>query len=208
MDFLVSLYILCIVISELMGGKTFHLLDIGNFKLNASVAIFTLPIIFSVNDVITEVFGPERARSLIRSGFLMIFCLFSFTFLAVSLPSSARFAKSEVSYDLIFGQSIRISIASLISFLVSDLLDVAIFVKIRAFLGKKDLWLRNNLSNIISQFVDTTLFMTLAFYALNQTFASNFSFLAGLILPYWLLKCCMSIVETPFVYLGVRWLKD
>jgi len=49
--------------------------------------------------------------------------------------------------------------------------------------------------------------MFLAFYAFNKPLADNVPFLIGLILPYWLLKCLMSIIETPFVYLGVKWLK-
>jgi uncharacterized PurR-regulated membrane protein YhhQ (DUF165 family) len=50
--------------------------------------------------------------------------------------------------------------------------------------------------------------MTLAFYALDKTPADNWTFLISLIIPYWLLKCSMSVIETPFVYLGVRWLKE
>ena len=74
-------------------------------------------------------------------------------------------------------------------------------------LGKKSLWLRTNVSNFISQFFDTGLFITLAFYAMDKPVFDNFSFLFGLILPYWLLKCFMSVVETPLAYLGVMWLK-
>jgi len=86
-------------------------------------------------------------------------------------------------------------------------MDVYIFSKIREKMGKKALWFRNNVSNFISQLIDTVIFMTLAFYALGQPFGSNVAFLVGLILPYWLIKCSMSILETPLVYLGVNWLK-
>jgi len=205
-DFLVSLYIFCIVVSELMGGKTFVILN-GPIKLNASVAIFLMPIIFSVNDIITEVFGAERTRSVIRSGLTIIVFLVLFATLATILPPSSRFALTESAYDVIFKQSIRISLASLTAFALADFLDVLIFVKIRKTLGKKALWFRNNLSNIVSQFCDTFIFMTLAFYAFDKSPANNFAFLFSLILPYWFLKCFMSVIETPFVYLGVRWLK-
>ena len=67
-------------------------------------------------------------------------------------------------------------------------------------------WVRVS-ANIASEFVDTTVFITLAFYALNLSFANNFSFLFGIILPYWLLKCFMSVIETPFVYVGTSWLR-
>ena len=207
LDLLISLYIFCVVVSELMGVKTFPLFNIGSLKLSASVAIFTIPIIFSANNIIVEVYGKERARSLIRSSLLIIALLLLFTILATSLPPSARFAESEGAYDHIFTKAARISLASLIAFATAEFLDVYIFAKIREKMGKKALWFRNNISNFISQLTDTTIFMTLAFYALQKPFGDNFAFLAGLILPYWLLKCSMSILETPLVYLGVNWLK-
>ena len=73
---------------------------------------------------------------------------------------------------------------------------------------KKALWFRNNVSNFASQFSDTVIFITLAFYALDKGFVENFGFLVSLIIPYWLLKCAMSIIQTPVVYLGVKWLRE
>ena len=163
LDFLIALYIFCIVAAELMGGKTFPIVDYGFLKLNASVAVF--------------------------------------------LPASKRFAPSESAYDKIFTQSIRIYIASLIAFAAGDFLDVFIFSKIRKAMGKKALWFRNNASNFLAQFIDTTLFISLAFYSFAQPVGDNITFLTSLIIPYWALKCFMSIIETPFVYLGVKWLK-
>ena len=75
-------------------------------------------------------------------------------------------------------------------------------------MGKKALWFRNNVSNFSAQLIDTTVFMTLAFYALGDSFSENTAFLLSLIIPYWLLKCFMSVIETPLVYLGVKWLKN
>lgn len=206
-DLLVSIYIFCIMVSELMGAKTFPLLTIGTFKLNASVAIFVLPLIFTINDIITEVYGKERTRSVIRSGLFIIFLILLFSLLATNLPPSARFQISEKAYDTIFRLSARIAAASLTAFALAEFMDVLVFVKIRKLLGKKALWLRNNVSNFVSQFIDTSVFMFLAFYAFDKSFDNNFIFLIGLILPYWLLKCSMSIIETPLVYLGVNWLK-
>jgi queuosine precursor transporter len=208
LDFLISLYIFCICAAELMGAKTFPLATIGSFKLNASVAIFVLPIVFSINDVIIEVYGKERARSVVRSGLIMVALIFLFSLLVVSLPPSARFEANENAYDTIFGLSARIAFASLTAFTVAEFMDIFIFSKLREKLGKTKLWLRTNASNFISQFLDTTIFMFLAFYALNRPFDENFTFLASLIIPYWLLKCFMSVIETPFVYLGVKWLKS
>lgn len=208
LDLLISVYIFCIAVSELMGSKTFPLPSIGSLKLNASVAIFVLPLIFTINDIITEVYGKEKARSIIRSGLIVIGLILLFSLLAVNLPPSARFKTAEPAYDAIFGLSARISAASLTAFALAEFLDVFIFAKVRQKFGKSKLWLRNNVSNFVSQFVDTVVFMILAFYAFDKGFFNNVTFLTSLILPYWLLKCFMSVIETPFVYWGVKWLKE
>ena len=208
MDLLIAVYIFCIVTAETMGGKTFPLANIFGFQLNSSVAIFLIPVIFSVNDVITEVYGKERTRSIIRSGLITVFLIFLASIIFTILPPSSRFASTESSYDAIFGLSARIAAASLTAFALAEFLDVYIFTKVREKLGKKSLWLRVNISNFAAQFVDTVVFMTLAFYAFNQPFGQNAAFLVSLILPYWFLKCFMSVIETPFVYLGVHWLKS
>ena len=206
-DLLISVYIFCIAVSELMGAKTFPLANIFGYQLNASVAIFVLPLIFTINDVITEVYGKERTRSVIRSGLFIIFLILAFSILTTSLSPSLRFQKTENAYDMIFGLSARIAAASLTAFALAEFMDVFIFAKIREKLGKKALWFRNNASNFVSQFIDTSVFMFLAFYAFDKGLGNNVSFLVSLILPYWLLKCFMSALETPFVYLGVKWLQ-
>ncbi len=203
LDFLISLYIFCIIVSELMGAKTFPLFG----KFSASVAIFLMPFIFTVNDIITEVYGKEKTKSIIKSGLLMIVFLIGFSFLAINLPATQRFEPNQDSYRNIFGFSIRISIASLIAFFVSEYLDVLVFAKMKKAMGKKALWLRNNASNFVAHFFDTGIFYFIAFYSLEKSFSSNLFFLVGLIIPYWILKCLVSIFETPLVYAGVKWLK-
>src|SRR3989338_1554139 len=108
-DLLVSVYIFCIAVSELMGGKTFPLVKLFGYQLNASVAIFVVPLIFTINDVITEVFGKERTRSVIRSGLFIIFLILIFSLIATNLPPSLRFQTTEDAYDIIFGLSARIA---------------------------------------------------------------------------------------------------
>lgn len=206
-DLLVSLYIFCIMVSELMGAKTFPLLT-KPFALNASVAIFVLPLVYSINDVVIEVLGIQRARSIVRSGLITVALVLGYSLLATSLPPSTRFAASEPAYDKVFGLSARIAAASLTAFLIAEFTDLFVFQKIRQRLGKKALWFRSNVSNIVSHFLDTVIFMTLAFYAFNRPFGDNVFFLWSLILPYWLLKCSMSVITTPLVYAGVRWLKE
>lgn len=190
-------YIACVVAAELLGSKIFQVSFI-----KASVAIFILPITFTINDVIVEVLGKERARSLVRSSLYILIGLAFFNYLSLILPPAARFLPTNEAYNTIFAKSLRITLASLTAFFVSERLDVYIFAKIRTRLGNKKLWLRNNLSNILSMLVDTIVFYSLAFYS-----PGNINFLISIMWPYWLLKCSMSVIETPFTYLGIRWLK-
>lgn len=208
LDLLLAVYIFCIAVTELMGAKTFPIINLGSLRLSASVAIFVIPFVFTATDIVIEVYGKERAHSIITSGFIVVFLIMLYSILATSLPPSKRFFPSEKAYDDVFVKSIRIAAASLIAFALSAFFDAAVFVKVRESLGKKALWFRNNVSNFASQFTDTVIFITLAFYALDKGFSDNFSFLVGLIIPYWLLKCAMSVIETPFVYMGVKWLRE
>ncbi len=206
-DLLVAVYIFCVAVAEMMGAKTFPLFKVFGFQLSASVAVFVVPLIFTINDMITEVYGKERTRSVIRSGLIIIFLIMITSLLFTLLPPTQRFAPYESAFDVIFNKSARIAFASLTAFTLAEFLDVYVFYKIRQAFGKKALWFRTNASNFISQFIDTVIFMTLAFYAIDKSFGDNLNFLSGLIIPWWLIKSSMSVIETPFVYIGVKWLK-
>ena len=206
-DLIIALYIFGVLTAELMGGKTFSILTVGSLHLSASVAVFVMPLLFTVTDVVVEVHGRKRARSMALSGLVCAALLVLFAFLATHLQPSQRFAPSEPAYDKIFGSSARIAAASLTAFAASELLDVLIFAKLREAMHKRALWFRNNLSNFVSQLADSTVFLVLAFYSFQHSFGGNFSFLLGLILPYWAIRCALSVVETPLAYLGVAWLK-
>lgn len=197
LDLLLAMYVGAIVASELMGSKVFTLAGV-----NASVAIFAFPVTFTINDIVTEVYGKERALSFVRAGLVTLVMLFGFVTLATLLPPADRSVVSNEAFLEVFRKSQRIIIASLTAFFLAERIDVHVFSKIKQNLGRHGLWLRNNLSNFVGQFFDTSLFMFLAFYS-----PGNASFVWSLILPYWLLKCGASIIETPFAYWGVRWLK-
>jgi queuosine precursor transporter len=211
---LTGIYVFCILLAEIFGIKTIPL-GIENItlwpifikELKVSVAIFLLPLIFSINDVVIEIWGKKTAKTMYRIGLACIVWLALFSFFATHLPTSALFAPNETAYDQIFSMTMRIAIASIIAFGISDLLDIAIFSRIRERI--KNLALKSNISNICAQFIDTTLFVYLAFYMpwAEIFWSGNHAFMWWIILPYWIFKCCMSVITTPFVYLGVKWAK-
>ncbi len=207
MDLVVALYIFGVLTSELMGAKTFQLTNFSWLHLNASVAIFVIPLLFTMVDAVVEVFGKNRGRSLVYSGLIVIALLILFAALATRLTPSGRYAPNEPAFDTIFHSSMRIAAASLAAFAVSELMDVAIFARLRQAMQGKALWLRNNVTNFVAQFADSAVFLTLAFYAASRPFGDNISFLWSLLLPYWLLRCVLSVAETPLIYLAVWWLR-
>lgn len=206
-DLIVALYVFGIMVVELMGAKIIPIADIGNLQLSTSVAIFALPLLFTMTDAVTEVYGRERTRSLIRIGLIIVFMQVMTAALFTWLPAAGRFAWGDEAYDTIFGTSIRFGLASIAAFAVAEFLDVAVFAKLRERLGQKGLWLRNNVSNFLSQFVDVFVWTVIAFYSLSDSLVANAWFILGIIIPYWLVRCGMSLVETPVIYVVVKWLR-
>lgn len=207
LDFLISFYVFCIIVSELMGAKTFPIVNIFGFQLNGSVGMFLVPWIFSINDIVAEACGIKKARNMGKISIIMILFLIIFSAFSIALPPSNRYKATEGAYDAIFSQSIRVSIASLIAMAISNFTDINIFWRLKKVLNKYGLWFRNNLSNLLAILLDTVIFMTLAFYAIDKPLSDNFGFLLGIIIPYWLLKTFVSGLLTPVVYGGIKWLR-
>ena len=206
-DVIVALYIFAIVTVQLMGAKVVPFVNFFGVNLSISVAIFLMPLLFTVTDVVVEIYGKERARSLVWTGMMIIVLLIAYTMLSTSLPAANRFLPTNDAYNTIFGTSIRLAIASIFAFASAEMIDVLIYSKLREKMKQKGMWLRNNVSNFIGQFIDSSVFMIIAFYSFDISPISNYNFLIGIILPYWIVKCLMSVIGTPLAYAGVAYLR-
>ena len=94
-------------------------------------------------------------------------------------------------------------LASLVAYAISQTLDVRIFLFWKRLTGGKHLWFRNNASTIVSQLVDTFIFLSLA----HATVESSLSIPTEAIIAHWLFKLVFSLLDTPAVYLLVRFIK-
>ena len=206
-DIIVALYIFGIVTAQLMGSKVVPFGEIFGLTLNISVAVFLMPLLFTITDVVVEVYGKARARSLVYTGLIVVVLLAIYTLIVTNLPAANRFLSSNDAYNLIFGTSIRFAIAAIAAFLAAEIIDVLIYSKMRERMKNKGMWLRNNVSNFIGQFIDSAVFVVIAFYAFDMSVGANFAFLAGIVIPYWIIRCLMSIVGTPLAYAGVAFLR-
>lgn len=208
LDLLISIYIAAICMAELMGGKIFQVTDqiqLFGKPIGTSVAVFLLPLVASINDIVVETHGKKRMQSIMRSGFVVIAMIFIFTLVATLLPTATRSPIPGDVYNQVFQVAQRVAVASLTAFTISMALDVLIFARVREKLKRFGLWFRNISSNVVSQFFDTSIFMYIAYYNFTNP---NHDFLWSLIIPYWIYKCIVSVLIIPVVYLGVSWLKN
>ena len=197
-NLLLGLFVASLIAANLIGTKITRI-----WIIEFSVGIFAYPLTFLITDIIEEVHGKEKTKNFVFVGFVCLVFILLMTFLAVKLPFAARSFVKE-NYTQVFGSTLRIFVGSIIAFLVSQLHDVWAFNFWKQKTKGKYLWLRNNLSTIVSQFLDTTLFMFIAFYNISPKFNVEYTF--TLIIPYWLVKVLFAIFDTPFCYLGVKWL--
>lgn len=196
---LAGLFVSSIIASNLMGNK---IADFGIFETGVGILIF--PFSYLALDIIQEVKGKEVARKILFGSLVALVLVMIVTYVSVALPSAQRdFYPTE--YNKIFGVSLRVMFASLIAFILSELSDIEIFAKIKKWTHEKMLFLRATGSTLLSQFVDTMIFMFLAFYGISAK--HDFMYLIQISIPYWLLKCAIAILGTPLIYAGVRWLK-
>jgi uncharacterized integral membrane protein (TIGR00697 family) len=205
------------------GNQT--VVPFSSTSLSFSVGLFAFPITFIITDILTEVKGKKAAQETFYIGLICVIFILLYSILAVNLPSAIRynipiseganFTKPE-AYNFIFGTTLRFIFASLIAIGVSQFLDIYLFQRIKKATQGKFLWLRNNLSTIASQFIDTVLFYLIAFTKLpfaisflgiEANSGLDFDFIIRLFIPYFILKVVFSFFDTPFVYAGVWWLK-
>jgi len=175
--------------------------------IHVSVGILTIPVMFLITDVITEIKGQAEAKKFVTAALVTMIFVLAVTALAVWLPADpARQYFSPDAYKKIFGVSLRIMMASVTAFILAQRNDIWTFLFLRQKTQGRYLWLRNNVSTIIGQFIDTTIFMFLAFYAISPQYHAGFIF--SLIIPYWIFKVLFAVLDTPLCYLLVRWLKN
>lgn len=157
------------------------------------VYVFTFPI----TDTIAEVYGKRAARQTVFAGFITQLAALLFISIAIYLPA-APFFENQQAFEEIFSAGFRVTLASLVSYFISQNLDVTIFHKLKERHGTSKLWLRNNASTMTSQLADTSIFITIAFYGTMPVGA-----LIAMIISQYVFKWLAAALDTPLVYLLV-----
>ncbi|MAG22326.1 MAG: transporter [Candidatus Diapherotrites archaeon] len=204
-NLLLGLFIASIIASNLLGGKIAEIVIFG-VPIIFSVGLVAFAFTFPVTDVIAEVYGRKKAQEFVYIGLAALIFVLIVTVISVNLPYAERSWITPEQYGAVFDQSIRILIASIVAFFISQMHDVFSFEFWKEKTQGKMLWLRNNLSTIVSQAIDSTIFMFIAFYQVSPKY--DVGFIVSLIIPYYILKVGLAIIDTPVVYAIVNWLKS
>ena len=207
------------LIAECIGGKIFSLealigIDPVNFSLFGETGLsFALtcgvllwPLEFVITDIVNEYYGPKLVRRISYTAVALISYAFIMFYVAMGVTPPDWWVTSrqtegvpnmQSAFSVIFGQGMWIIFGSLSAFLVSQLVDVTVFHRIKKSTGEKYVWLRATGSTMVSQFVDSFIVLFIAFYLGN-----NWSWqkvLAICIMNY-TYKFTMAILLTPLIY--------
>ncbi len=205
------------LIAEAIGTKLFSLEKLfglhpvnftlfgqGGMSFVLTCGVLLWPLEFIITDIINEFYGPKAVRRISMTAVVLISYAFLMYYIAIAMPPADAWLKSspkqgveniQTSFQAIFGQSMRIIIGSLIAFLVSQLVDVYVFHRIKRVTGDKHLWLRATGSTLVSQLVDSYIVLFIAF---SGTFSWQLILAIGIM--NYTYKFTMAIVLTPLIY--------
>ena len=173
------------------------------FGLTFSVGAFIYAITFPCTDIISECWGKNRAKKVVLIGFLANILVVSFILISISTPAAEFWEGNQAAFKTILGVVPRILLASMIAYLISQYHDVWAFHFWKNYTSGKYLWFRNNASTFTSQLIDSVIFVTIAFYGILPN-----SLLIPTIFGQFVIKLGIAVIDTPFVYLLVNWIKN
>ena len=209
------------LIAECIGGKIFSLeklfgLDPANLTLfgqtglsfNLTCGVLLWPLEFVITDIVNEYYGPRAVRRISYTAVVLIAYAFVMFYAAMNIPpadfwitskETEGIANMQDAFGGIFGQGMWIIAGSLIAFLVSQIVDVTVFHKIKKRTGQKCVWLRATGSTLVSQLVDSFIVLFIAFKIGNGW---SWKLVLAICLVNYLYKFTMAIILTPLIYLA------
>lgn len=166
-----------------------------------SAGVLPYPITFLCTDLISELYGKKRANALVLVGFLVSLYMLALLQLGRALPvSHLQDEAIQVHYIAVFGQSARAIFASMVAYLIAQLVDVRLYHFWRMLTNGRHLWLRNNASTMLSQLIDTTAVVVILFYGVW-----DWPEIRAVILASYVYKLLVAACDTPVMYAG-EWL--
>jgi len=223
---LTSFFVANALIAECIGTKLFSLertigLTPHPFSLfgqNGLTYVLTCgvllwPLEFVLTDVVNEFYGPKAVRRISYIAVALIAYAFLMFYLAIHIPADTSFWKAsqlsdgvpdmQAAFSSIFGQGMWIIFGSLVAFMISQLVDVYVFHRIKKVTGEKRVWLRATGSTLVSQMVDSFVVLGIAF-GIGKGWSWQRVLAIGLV--NYSYKALMAIVLTPVIYWVEHWI--
>ena len=198
-----ALFITSLVASNLIFKKFFHWDFFGLYTFKISVGILPYPITFLITDCISEIYGKKRANQVVTTGiFASIFSL-SIVLLADAVPAIENSPIGNELFHKVFGSTGIAVGASMTAYLLAQYVDINIYHFWKKLTKGKYLWLRNNFSTFLSQFIDTFSVIFLLSIFGELAWRSFFD----LLISGFLFKVLIAGIDTPFLYLIVYWMR-
>lgn len=182
-----GLFVTSLIIANILSAKIVTFLG-----LVIPAAIVAYPLTFLMTDVIGELWGKQEANHTVKIGFYCQIISLLMIGLAIMLPV-APFADNQEEFKSILSSSFRVVAASMIAYLCSQSWDVWIFHKIKDR-NIHHKWIRNNVSTITSQIIDTAIFITIAFIGIVPNIWT-------MIFSQYLIKVVFALLDTIPFYL-------
>lgn len=211
------------VLAEFIGVKIFALEDTlgmaplqwnlfgqtGSLSFTAGTLLW--PVVFVMTDVVNEFYGRRGVRLISWLAALLIAYGFVFAFAAIALAPAGWWVKAaeaqgvsdyQAAFAAVFGQGLWTIAGSLVAFILGQLIDVAVFHRIRRFTGERFVWLRATGSTAVSQLVDSFVVLYIAFVLGPQHWPTSL-FLAVSTVNYGY-KMLAALALIPLIYLMRR----
>ena len=182
-----GIFITSLLIANVLSAKI-----VSFWGMVIPAAIVAYPLTFLMTDLIGEIWGKEQANKAVKLGFICQIASLVMIGLAILLPV-APFADNQAQFKSIMGQSFRVVAASLVAYYCSQSWDVWIFHKIRS-MSTKHKWIRNNVSTMTSQMIDTAIFITIAFIGVVPNIWT-------MIISQYVIKVVYAVLDTIPFYL-------
>ena len=199
---LAGLFIASLVTCNLVFRKFFQW-DFGGMTFEQSVGLLPYPLTFLVTDLISEIYGRRKANLVVLSGLAASIMTLGIVTLAGAAEATSWSPVTNAEFDHVFGQTSLAVGASMAAYLLAQFIDVRIFHFWKHLTQGRHLWLRNNLSTIPSQVVDTATVLVL----LCAVGEIGWDRLGALLLNGITFKALVAALDTPLVYLGVGWMR-
>ena len=198
---LAGIFIASLVSCNLIFQKFFTWTPFGLYTFELSVGILPYPITFLVTDLISELYGKKKADQVVVSGLIASVFVMGVVLLANYVPNTSWSPVNSELFEKVFGLQGPAVFASMIAYLSAQFIDVRVFHFWKKLTKGKHLWLRNNGSTFVSQFVDTAAVLIL----LCSAGAIEWSRFLPLLENGFLFKIIVALIDTPIIY-GVIYL--